>query len=542
MSIASTRRAAPVLPPTILLMAAALLFTVLGLVLIPLAGIQNDEALFAAQLFTGGYPPYSLGIFGHHPPLMVFPYTGALKTYLYWPIFKIFAPGPYSLRIPVLLAGTLTILLFYYFARRIAGPRAAIFGAVLLATDPTFLLSNTFDWGPVALQHLLLVAALCLFVGGNLRVACFVCGFALWEKSVFLWPLAGLIAGGLAAYRTEIRAALFVHGALRKRLAAQAALAFLIGASPLIAYNIKSGNQTVRSTAHFSLDHLPLKAEELVLALNGDGLFRFIAAEDWETDHPKTGDSVHASIAEGIHDVLGDYRSSLFPYAAALALLAVPLWWRAPVRKPAVFAIVFCAATFACMAVTRDAGEAVHHSVLLWPMPQLLVGIVLATISWRWLSITLASVLALSNLLVINQYIFQLDRYGADGGFADAIYALSAQLPLVPENTPDDKIYVMDWGLTETLTLLHRGKLPLLPAAGPFFTATPDATGTQMIGNMLNDPHGLFLGHVAEREVFTGVRQRLEAAAIAAGYRKQIVEIVRDSNARPVFEVFRFQK
>jgi hypothetical protein len=529
---------APSRHAALVLVLAAVVFTVLGLVLIPLAGIQNDEALFATPLFVPPFLPYTLGIFGHHPPLMVFSYTGALKTYLYWPIFKVFAPGPYSLRIPVLLAGTLTILLFYYFARRIASPRAAIFGAVLLASDPTFLLSNTFDWGPVALQHLLLVAALCLFARSNLRVACFVCGLALWEKSVFLWPLAGLIAGGLVACRSEIRAALFVNGALRKRLAAQAALAFLVGASPLIAYNIKSGNQTVRSTAHFSLDHLQLKAEELGLALNGDGLFRFIAAEDWETDHPKAAGSLHASIAEGIHDVLGDYRSSLFPYAAALALLAVPLWWRAPFRKPALFAVVFCAATFAGMAVTRDAGEAVHHSVLLWPMPQLLVCVVLSAIPWRWLSAILTTALVLSNLLVINQYIFQLDHYGADGGFTDAVFPLSAQLPVAA----DDKIYVMDWGMTEALTLLHRGKLPLLPVADPFLSATPDATGTQIVANMLNDPHGLFLGHVAEREVFTGVRQRLEAAAAAAGYRKRIVKIVPDSNARPVFEVFRFQK
>ncbi len=533
---ASSRHAAPVL--LIVLLLAALLFTVLGLVLIPLAGIQDDEALFAAPLFVPPFLPYTLGILGHHPPLMVFPYTGALKTYLYWPIFKLFTPGPYSLRIPVLLAGTLTILLFYYFARRVAGPRAAILGAVLLACDPTFLLSNTFDWGPVALQHLLLVAGLCLIVRGNLRAACFVFGLALWEKSVFVWPLAGLLAGGFAAYRTEIRDALFENGALRKRFAAQAAVAFLIGASPLIAYNIKSGNQTVRTTAHFSLGHLPLKAQELELALNGDGLFRVIAAEAWESGTPKSPDSLHANIATGIHDILGDHRSSLFPYAAALAVLAVPLWWRAPWRKPAVFAMVFCAATFACMAVTKDAGEAVHHSVLLWPMPQLLVGIVLSTIQWRWLSISVASALVLSNLLVINQYIFQLDHYGADGGFSDAIYALSARLPVAP----GDNIYVMDWGLTETLTLLHRGKLPLLAAADPFFTATPDAVGQHMIVNLLTDPHGLFLGHVPEREVFAGVSGRLEAAAADAGYRKQIVDIVPDSNARPVFEIFRFQK
>jgi len=527
---------------SVILTVAVLLFTLLGFVLIPLAGIQDDEALFTVPLFAGGYPPFSLNIFGHHPPLMVFAYTGALKTYFFWPIFKLFAPSPYSLRIPVLLAGSITILGLYYFARKIAGPRAALFAALLLASDPTFLLSNTFDWGPVALQHLLLVAGLCLIVSGNLLTACFVFGLALWEKSVFVWSIAGLIAGGLVAYGPAIRGALFREGRLDKRRLAYAALAFVIGASPLIAYNIKSGNQTVHTAAHFSLQHLPLKAEELGLALNGDGLFRFLAAEAWESN-PKDVDSLPANIAESIHDLSGDHRSSWFAYAAALALLAAPLWWRTPFQKPALFAMVFSAATFACMAVTRDAGEAIHHTVLLWPMPQLFVGVVLTAMPltgapWRWLPGMLASLLVLSNLLVINQYIFQLDQYGADGGFTDASYPLSAQLPIAA----GDKIYVMDWGLTETLTFLHRGKLSLLPAADPFFTAAPDADERQMIAKLLSDPHGLFLGHVPEREVFTGVHQRLDAAALAAGYRKQMLQVVSDSNGRPVFEIFRFQK
>jgi hypothetical protein len=303
----------------------------------------------------------------------------------------------------------------------------------------------------------------------------------------------------------------------------------------LIAYNLKSRNETVRSAAHFSLEHFPIKVEELALALNGDGLFRFIAAEDWETEHPKPADSSAAKMAGAIHGVTGDVRSSLFLYAAALALFACV---KGPLKKPARFAAVFCAVTFASMAVTRDAGAAIHHTVLLWPMPQLLVGVALAMLPWRWLSTGLVTLLACSNLLVVNQYIYQLERNGADGGFADAIYAVSRQIPA----TSDQQIYVMDWGLMQTLTLLHRGKLHLLPESEPFQTASPDEGERRMIAKVLADPHGLFLGHVPEREVFTGVRQRLEDAASQAGYRRQTLEVVPDSNGRPVFEVFRFEK
>ena len=468
---------------------------------------------------------------------MVFSYTGALKTYLYWPVFKLFTPGPYSLRLPVLLAGTITILLLFYFARRIAGTTAALFAAILLATDPTFLMSNTFDWGPVALQHLLLMAGLCLAVAGSIVSACFVFGLALWEKSVFLWALAGLIAGGWAAYRGEIGEVLRSGGRLNKSRVASATLAFVIGASPLILYNIKSRNETVRTTAHFSLEHLPVKIEELSRALKGNGLFRFIVAEEWETS-PKAADSAPAKIADAVHDVAGDRRSSLFLLATGLAALAVPLLWRTPSRKPALFALTFSVVTFGSMAITRDAGEAIHHTVLLWPMPQLLVGVALAAMPWRWLSAILAAVLAVSNLLVVNQYIFQLERYGADGGFTDALYPLSRQLPIAA----DDDIYVMDWGLTETLTLLHRGRLKLLSGSDPFLNTAPDAVDERTIAKMLGDPHGLFVGHVREREVFSGVSERLNGAAQSGAYRKQMLQAIPDSNGRPVFEIYRFAK
>jgi hypothetical protein len=528
MPFASARRVAPVL-----LTAASLLFAARGLVLIPLAGIQDDEALFTHPLFMPALAPDTLAIFHHHLPLMVFPYTGALKTYLYWPILRIFGSNAYSLRFPMVLAGVLTILLFYDFAKKIAGIHAALVAALLLASDPSFLLANTFDWGPVAPQHLLLVAGCCLIARGNLRSGFFVFGLGLWDKAVFVWPLAGLGAGALAAYFPEVRQALQA-----KRRIAETALAFLAGASPLIVYNIHSRSETVRSTAHFSLQHLPLKVHELDLALNGSGLFGFIAAREWEGD-PKPAISTEARLTTWIHDRFGDSHSNLFPFAVGIALLAGPFWWRSPGRKPALFAIVFSLVTFTFMAVTRDAGEAVHHTILLWPMPHLLVGVVLAVLCPRWPRFIVASVLVLSNLLVLNQYIFQLDRYGAHGNFTDAIYPLAEDLRTANAEHAGEHIYVMDWGVTETLTFLGRGKLPLFAGADPFFTATPDLQQQLFTSRMFTDPQGLFVGHIREREVFTGVGERFAAAAAAAGYRKDIVRTIFDSNNRAVFEIFR---
>jgi len=93
---------------------------------------------------------------------MLMTYLGTLKSWIYRPIFHLLGTGIWVIRIPMLLAGTASVWLFYVFLRRIAGQRAALIGCGLLAVDSLYLLTICFDWGPVALQHLLLVSGVLL--------------------------------------------------------------------------------------------------------------------------------------------------------------------------------------------------------------------------------------------------------------------------------------------------------------------------------------------------------------------------------------------
>ncbi len=74
-----------------------------------------------------------------------------------------FGSSVWVVRLPVALTGAITVFIFYHLIRGIESRGAAVAacaGAFLLATDPVFLLTNTFDWGPVALEHVLLVTVL----------------------------------------------------------------------------------------------------------------------------------------------------------------------------------------------------------------------------------------------------------------------------------------------------------------------------------------------------------------------------------------------
>ena len=105
-------------------------------------------------------------------------------------------------------------------------------GAALLATDAVFLLTTTMDWGPNALQHLLLVGALFLLVRsyqgrrlGDIVAAMFLLGLAVWNKAIFLWILVGLLLA-LFVHRREVRKI------ANRRAVAAAAGGLFLGAAP----------------------------------------------------------------------------------------------------------------------------------------------------------------------------------------------------------------------------------------------------------------------------------------------------------------------
>ena len=516
-------------------LAACALFILLGALIIPYAGIQADEALFSKPLFPYIPPGVNLPLLPSQLPLMVMTYIGSLKTILYWPIFRILGTGVWTLRLPVVLLGALTILFFFYLARESAGVQAAVIGSFLLATDPVFLLTDTFDWGPVALEHTLLVIG-CYLVyrfgsDPQMRLAklaggFFCWGLALWNKAIFIWALTGLVGGGVLVFWPEIRRA------LTPRTGLAAAAAFLCGASPLIVYNLANSSATVTENARLDPRSIPSKWIQIERAANGTSLFNYMVGEDWWSN-PKAPRSFAGRTASWISEHLGEHRRSGFYYAFGILLLAAPWWWK---YRAARFSLVFLAVTWFMMAVTREAGASSHHVILLWPFPILFAAVALVSLPWRQVSWAAAAVMVVMNLLVVNQYIGQFDRNGAGEVFTDALNPFSAAL----DQYSDRNLYIIDWGLYENLNLLHQGRLKLRVDIGPLTTDSPSADQLGEIREMLLDPSGLILDHVREKEVFRDVGARLDRAAGSMGYRRQVVATFSDSNGRPRFEILRY--
>ncbi|HWQ55619.1 MAG TPA: hypothetical protein VN442_18170 [Bryobacteraceae bacterium] len=518
-----------------------ILFFLAGSAFVPLLGIQNDEVFFAGGMYQPYEYRYGIRLFGERVPLMLLSYLGATKTWFYAALFSIWPESLESLRWPMLAAGAVVIWLFFLLLRRVGGLRAAMAGAALLAADALFLLVTL--WGPAMFYHLFLVAALLLFVEYQrtqrrwaLAGAFFCLGLGMWDKALFLWALGGMSLAALAAFPR------LVWRAVTPRNAAAAAVAFSLGALPLLLFNVASRGETLRGNSSFTLSELNTKARQLHASLDGSMLF------DWMVSPPDPAYARQPSAAIEraslrLAEESGNPQRSIAPLAYLLALLLLPFLWRSPARAPAVFALVFIAVAWFQMAITRNAGGAAHHTILLWPMPQLFAAVVFAEASRRIgkAGIPVLAVVVLlvagSNALVLNQYFARAVRYGPGTNFTDAVFPMAK----VVAASRARQIVLTDWGMTDSLRLLGGGTLPLLIATDPLRNPSPGEKEWQLVRNWISDPRHIFVGHTEAAEFQPGSRARLRKMAGELGYTPDGLEIIKDECGRPVYEVFRFK-
>jgi hypothetical protein len=515
----------------------AILFFLLGLAFINQPGIEEDEATFATPFFRD-WCFYSLPVGHHRLPLMDLSYAGSLKTWLYAPIFWLCPPSTAAIRIPALFLGSVTILLFWFFLERVHSRRAAIAGCVLLSTDTVFLLTTTFDWGPVVLQHLLATAAMLLAVlwyrNGRerfLAAAAFCCGLAFWDKAVFGWMFAGLCAGSL----------IFVAGIWRRitfRGAALAMVALLAGALPIVIYNLGATPKfaTVRLNAHFVTDLFP--GVRMVRGTwNGDVLFGIVQ------DTAPVPNPPHSAVQRAsfhLRSALGARNTNLIEPALIAALVLVPLLWRTPARKGILFSIV--AAVFGCLVMLLSGGGLfAHHTILLWPLPAFFLAIAFGEVSrhvrfGRWLLSAAVGLLVATNLLVTNEYLYRYVRYGNTVTWTDALYPLAASLA----KTHASQVVLPDWGIADQLCVLNRNDPQPHQIGFPFMPPGDLPAQREADLQVLSDEKAIWVEHTPGQEFFKGAHDRVFDAAKQAGFSAEMLGTYYDRNGRAVFQTFRF--
>jgi 4-amino-4-deoxy-L-arabinose transferase-like glycosyltransferase len=513
----------------IALAALALAFVAAGLLFVPRLGIEADEALVGNGIYEYGAPLYSWHFGENEVPVMLSSYLGALKTWLVHPWLDLWGPGRTSLRFPAILAGAATLWLFFALLDRMHGRSAAWIGTLLLSTDPSFLLIEATDFGFVALQFVFKLSAILLLLRFHqdgrrwiLAAAFFLFGLALWDKAVFLWVLGGLGFAALVAIPKELS-----RYGLRIGNIAIAAGSVILGALPLVIYNIVRPLETLRSNAKVAGEPVLGKAVILWRTLDGYVFFGFMTSQE---PHQLTGAVRHWYQAASLQ--LSNWtrhpQHDLTLWALAACVIALPFLWRTSARKPMLFGLAASIATWFAMALTTGAGAAAQHVILLWPFPFLVIAVTLSYAP-RVIGIILTTLLCLSNLAVTNNYYAELIRDGPAIHWTDAIDPLHIYL----QSLHPDYVFIGDWGFVETLNLLSEGSLPVVAA---------DTTDDAAIQNMFAAGQSVFVFHAAPYAFQPELRARIESAARNHGWEQQHLQTIYDQNGRPTFDVFRFRK
>jgi 4-amino-4-deoxy-L-arabinose transferase-like glycosyltransferase len=498
------------------LAAILLLFIASALLFVSRPGIEADEALVANPA----------SFYFHHIPFMEMSYLGTLKHWFYAALFYFVKPGPVSLRTPTILFGAVGIWFFFLLLDRTIGRRAAWIGALLMATDSMYVVLEAIDYGPNALHFVLKLGAMLLLVRFHregsarwLAAAFFIFGLGLWDKAIFAWVLFGIGVATLAVFPRDV----WKHVTIRNL--SIATISMIVGALPLVIYNIKRPLDTFRSNVHLNNEPLEHKLILLQRTMNGAALFNFFTSVQ-PSPHPGEAKTALQRSAHAISDVTHHRMENFTIEAFCVACLGVFL--RAS-RRPVLFGILACAGTWLPMVLTAGAGGAAHHVILLFPFQFLAIAATLAAIPWQPIAVAATIFLCGANLAVTNEYYWEMISFGPDIRWTDALYPLEQQL----ERLRSPNIYIVDWGFYESLHMLSDGTVPL---------GAPDWSNADSLRKIVSDPRAAFVGHTPVYTYFPQQRALIEDAAASTGYEEVPIETIYDRNGRATFEVFRFRK
>ncbi len=203
--------------PLLILIIAIIYFVYTASYEIKYPGLYYDETLFVNGALGGLDNSFiHKRIFGI--PVMLMSYIGAVKAWLFYPIFHFLGVSPETIRIPVIIISTITLILSFYLGEIIFNKWIASLIVIILATDPSFIYTSRLDWGPVVFMNFFKILTLFAFFkiisypdnSPNykfiywyiLLLVALVLG--LWDKLNFIWFISGLFICSAVFYFKKI--------------------------------------------------------------------------------------------------------------------------------------------------------------------------------------------------------------------------------------------------------------------------------------------------------------------------------------------------
>jgi len=169
-------------------------------------GVQYDEMQFG-NIATGGKDNVFIWYSFHGVPLLMMSYVGALKGYLFYPIFKIFGVSVYSIRVPMIFLVAVSLYYFYSSIKIFFNKKVAILALLFICLDSSFISFTRYDVGPTVIEFVCKAIALYFFTlfltRKEKKYLFFIYLFLLlgiFNKLSFIWFINGFFAAAIISF------------------------------------------------------------------------------------------------------------------------------------------------------------------------------------------------------------------------------------------------------------------------------------------------------------------------------------------------------
>jgi hypothetical protein len=201
-------------PPSltkVLAIAAACVFVILASYRIELPGLYMDEVDFV-NAARGASDNTMIHMRVGPIPLFIMPYLGALKAWIYAPMFGVFGVSPLTIRLPAIILAAMTLLILFQLIKGKLGPVWGIACVWIMAVDPVNLFPSRLDWGPTVLMHFFQAAIFALWFSYRSRpnlwkivliLLCAALGF--FDKFNFIWLVVALVVAVCLCYPDSLK-------------------------------------------------------------------------------------------------------------------------------------------------------------------------------------------------------------------------------------------------------------------------------------------------------------------------------------------------
>jgi hypothetical protein len=497
---------------------------------------QYDEAFYVNSALWGGVDQTTFRTATLGPlPFIIMPYIGAVKAYLFMPIFALFGVHAVTMRLPSILitAGALYLLYRLLLAR--LGRLLALSILLVTALNASFIVFTRLDFGPVVLDFLLKTVALFLLLrfADRPRPKTLIWFWAVmfvgvFNKLNFIWYASAFLAAFAIVWGYKLWRIWSHKERLRYVLISGVGLA-LCGAYSLyinITYHIHGslgfvGIKVIRPIIegvvsgswfyHYAFSAKPLgwpsAFTALVLIVLLGGMALWLGAR-----HRKAGDETLQVIR---------------PYYAFFLIISL-------------FMVVQ-------LAITKQATAGWHYFSLYPFLGSLLVLSLYAVLHvllpkrqyvYRGLLVGLLAIFGFYQLTLYRAYIAAYDQPASNITWSPAIYKLID----FTKSHPNDRFVSMSWGTHVQLIAFDHAKGKYSELMGPLQIDDP-ATSKQIYEQYLApSTRTYFIAFAGSQAGFPSSRDQLLTLAGRYNYKVTSVTSIGDGHGNEVFDLYTFGK